>query len=814
MLVMISLTSVSFYYFALLYASTSLKKSTIVFPLLYLLLIIGLVPTDLIVTGMQIDPYVNNAPVWGPLFPVWVLPVYLLVVLAGIRLFQFHKVSESYEDKNRSLYIIIGAGFCLIGGAFDLLPILGVDAPPGAILSNLLFCSIATAAILKYHLLDIHIVEKKGIAFFMISALVAVPYVSIILMVSQGLGTRFPLWSYVLMLVVLAAVLQPIWKWAQDWVDRLFYSDRYNHVKALREFNQRATQLTDVNQLVTPWLHALAPAMGTGKVCLLYSSPRGSDFLPISTTAVTDDFTGFTLNKESLLIQWLTHHQSPLHRLDFRVIPQLQALSSREKKFLLEEMQGELFFSLKVKDAVIGVLILGSRSSHQPYGEDDRQFLLPILPQVAISLDNARLYEAERKHSQELALLADLGKTITSRLSIHEVYESFVEELRSLASIDHAIVALFEEASDRLSIFATTQKVEPLWEVGDSIPLAGTAAAWVAAHRSLHYEPDLTQGQEFWPDKNLLEKGIRSIVHLPLYAKERIVGCFHVASLEPNAFDLGSLRFLQQVADQLALAVENSRLYSQEKQARLEIERQAKERTEFIDALVHEVKTPLTAILASSELMAVELSEDSSPLSDLADNLNSSAHNLDQRVSELTDFAKSQGHQLVLDIQPIYISGVVKQVTKQISTLLRNKGQNLSFELPVSLPQVKADTERVAQILFNLLTNASKFSPANTNISLRVYPVDAFLTLEVTNSAPPISPEEAKRIFTPYYRSESVQRTSGLGLGLSICKRLVELQGGKIWVHSQDAGNTFGFSLPLVRSRKQRGILKARGGEK
>ena len=170
MLVMISLTSVSFYYFALLYASTSLKKSTIVFPLLYLLLIIGLVPTDLIVTGMQIDPYVNNAPVWGPLFPVWVLPVYLLVVLAGIRLFQFHKVSESYEDKNRSLYIIIGAGFCLIGGAFDLLPILGVDAPPGAILSNLLFCSIATAAILKYHLLDIHIVKKKGIAFFMISA--------------------------------------------------------------------------------------------------------------------------------------------------------------------------------------------------------------------------------------------------------------------------------------------------------------------------------------------------------------------------------------------------------------------------------------------------------------------------------------------------------------------------------------------------------------------------------------------------------------------------------------------------------------------
>jgi len=425
-----------------------------------------------------------------------------------------------------------------------------------------------------------------------------------------------------------------------------------------------------------------------------------------------------------------------------------------------------------------------------------------------------KLYEAERKHSQELALLADLGKTISNQLSINELYGFFVEKTRNVMRIDYAIVTLIEEAEDTLSFVVISEKPEPIWETGDSIPLAGTASAWVATHNRLFYEPDLTQRQEFWPDGSLLERGIRSIVHVPLHSKEKVIGSFHVASLETDAYNRGDLKLLQQVADRLALAIENSQLYSQEKLARLEIKRQSEERIEFIDSLVHEVKTPLTAILASSELMAVELSSDPSPLSELAENLDSSAQNLNRRVSELMDFAKLQDNRLVLDPQPTDVNEVIKQVTKQISTMLQNKGQNLSFKLPVSLPQVEADPERVAQILLNLLTNASKFSPANTNISLQVYPMGAFLMLKVVDTALPINPEEAEHLFSPYYRSKQVKHIKGLGLGLTICKQLVELQGGKIWVHSQDEGNTFGFSLPLLNSQKPERIFSRRSGVK
>ena len=804
MLVMISLTSLFFYYFVLLYTGTKFKKSIIVFPSLYIILVISLTPTDLILAGMQIDAYVNNAPVWGPLFLMWIVPVYLLVSLACIRLYQFYKVSESYEVRNRSVYIMIGASFCLIGGILDVLPILGLEIPPGSIIANLLFCTLTTVAILKYHLLDIHIMVRKGMAFFMISALVAIPYVSIIMIVSRSLETQLPLWVYVLTLIVLAFALQPLWKWAQDRADRFFYRGRYEYIKTLEEVSQRATQLTDIKQLASPWLLSLALAMQADKACLLYRSPQNGDFFPICTTPFTDTLTGDNIDKESLFVQLMIHHSGPIQRSDFNLIPQLQALTPKEKEFFLEVIQGALFFSLKVKGELIGILILGSKSSHQPYNEDEKQLILSALPQITVAIDNARLYDAERKRSEEFALLADLSKTITSKLNINEVFESFIEKIRNVIDIDHAIVELIEAASNRISLIYTSNKVDPRWKVGDSILLDGTATAWVATHNNLHYIPDTEKSQEFWPDKDFFEKGIRSIIHVPLYSREGIIGSFHVDSTEPNAYDTNKFRFLQQIADHIALAIENSRLYSQEKLHRINMEKQNKERIEFIEALVHEIKTPITAILASTELITLKLPDESSPINDLAENVYSSARNLNQRMTDLLAFGKMQGTQLVLDIRSIDVNDVVKQVFTQISTLLQSKNQNLSYEMNFSLPYIKADSERVVQILLNLLTNASKFSPDDANLSLRIYPTDAFLNFELLDAAPPIKPAEAKLIFTPYYRGKQTKRTHGLGLGLSICKGLVEFQGGTIWMYRREGGNIFGFSLPLAARQKPR----------
>ncbi len=222
---------------------------------------------------------------------------------------------------------------------------------------------------------------------------------------------------------------------------------------------------------------------------------------------------------------------------------------------------------------------------------------------------------------------------------------------------------------------------------------------------------------------------------------------------------------------------------------------QDKERTLFIDTLVHEIKTPLSAIIASSELLLHELPA-KNPLHALAENIHSSGHVLSRRVSDLANFALIQSTQFTLNLQLVDITLQVKYSAAELQHLLHHKRQKLNLELPDCLPPAKADPERVEQILLNLLTNASKFSPPDSDIDVRVYERDRYLVVEIADCAPLITPDVMDRIFTPYFRAEQTRRTPGLGLGLAICKRLVELHHGDIWVKTQQRGNVFGIALP------------------
>ena len=218
----------------------------------------------------------------------------------------------------------------------------------------------------------------------------------------------------------------------------------------------------------------------------------------------------------------------------------------------------------------------------------------------------------------------------------------------------------------------------------------------------------------------------------------------------------------------------------------------------FVDTLSHELKTPLTSIIAAAGLLAEELETSDQSNQKLIQTIIHNANTLENRLAELLDIVKTGSGKLQLQVEPVDIRSIVLGTCQQISPMLQGKKQKLNTDLPPSVPIIRGDGQRLEQVMINLLTNAAKFTPEGGNILVRVRKNDNEIVIDVKDDGIGIAREEQSRLFKPYSRLNSDrQHHPGLGLGLALAKQVVELHGGKIWVESEPSkGSTFSFSLP------------------
>lgn len=223
---------------------------------------------------------------------------------------------------------------------------------------------------------------------------------------------------------------------------------------------------------------------------------------------------------------------------------------------------------------------------------------------------------------------------------------------------------------------------------------------------------------------------------------------------------------------------------------------QGEKRIGFGDATVHELKTLLTAIIVSAELLADELQMYQKSMSlRLTQNIIRNAHSLDEKLTNFSEMAGLLAGDFSFQPEQIEIEPVIHSVTAQLYPIIKSKKQSLAVELPASLPPVKSHRQYLEQILLNLLTNASKFTPEGGKITVSASQNDKSLVIEVADNGMGIPADKQELIFQPYYQ---VNGGRGSGLGLAITKLLVELHGGNIWLESGSGqGSHFFFSLPL-----------------
>jgi two-component system phosphate regulon sensor histidine kinase PhoR len=232
-----------------------------------------------------------------------------------------------------------------------------------------------------------------------------------------------------------------------------------------------------------------------------------------------------------------------------------------------------------------------------------------------------------------------------------------------------------------------------------------------------------------------------------------------------------------------------------------ELKRLERARREFVANVSHELRTPLTAIKGYAENLRDGGLQDPAVAAQFVDVIHRNAERLRSLIEDLLDLSSVEQGQARLTLGPVRLADVVAQAAAVIRPAAQKKGQTLTLDLAEGLSAPRADRDRLAQVLINLLENAVKFTPEGGRIAVSGSAAPGRVVLSVSDTGVGIPPDEVPRIFERFYRVDRSRdrREGGTGLGLAIAKHLVQAMGGTIQVESaQGAGTTFRVTLPAA----------------
>ena len=220
-------------------------------------------------------------------------------------------------------------------------------------------------------------------------------------------------------------------------------------------------------------------------------------------------------------------------------------------------------------------------------------------------------------------------------------------------------------------------------------------------------------------------------------------------------------------------------------------------RRDFVSNLSHELRTPLASLKALAETLQDGALDDPPAALRFVDQIQIEVDALSQMVNELLELSKIESGRFSLDLAPVAACDLLESVCQRMQLQAERAHLTLRMECPGDLPKAQIDSQRLEQVLVNLIHNSVKFTRPGGEIVLLVEPDEGFVRFAVRDTGVGIPEDEVSRIFERFYRVDKSRAGNGAGLGLSIAKHIVEAHGGKIWVESLEGkGSTFYFTIP------------------
>ena len=308
----------------------------------------------------------------------------------------------------------------------------------------------------------------------------------------------------------------------------------------------------------------------------------------------------------------------------------------------------------------------------------------------------------------------------------------------------------------------------------------------------------------------LVEGNIETLIIFPLVALADWVGCLFVFYHQEHHFNHIDLRHLKVLVDQASITLYNLKLLVVEAESRREAERANEIKSEFLAMISHELRTPLTSIIGfTTTMLAKDVHWEPEEQLDFIQTIQSEGFRLQELIDHLLDLSRLEAGILPISPEPVSLYDIMEDAMPQLHTL--TSGKTLTMQIPSNLPNINADKKRISQVLVNLVRNSAAYAYRGTEIKITALIQKKHLQINVIDQGPGIPSTDHKRVFRAFQRGTNGENgmLKGAGLGLAICKGLVEAHNGRIWIKKKSTpGTTVCFTLPLVAE-----IIKDENGD-
>ena len=541
-----------------------------------------------------------------------------------------------------------------------------------------------------------------------------------------------------------------------------------------------------------------------------------------------------SMDDKSQFAVWCIEHGQPILLNDVaaespKYIPSyVHTGHALEDGTLAQPPASMIYLPLIAQERVLGVLSIQSFKKNA-YTEQHLSLLQNLAAYTTIALDNANAYLLinEREHqvrerAAELVTINRITQALTTQLDRDSLIQLVGDQVRDVFHAPISYVALLDRATMTLHFPYAYGEDAPSRPFG-----TGLTSQIIRSGQPLLINEDM--------DRNRTRLGIEQIgrhtasyLGVPIPSGGQVIGVISVQSTDQEGrFTEADQRLLSTIASAVGVAFHNSRLFEEASTARQAAEEADAAKSSFLSTVSHELRTPLTSVLGFAKIIRRRLEERLFPLipeddrkvaqakTQVIENLGvvvSEGERLTKLIDDVLDLAKIEAGKFTWNMGTVSVGEVVDRALAATASLFEAKNLQPVREIESDLPSVTGDQDRLIQVVINLISNAVKFTDSG-RITCAARMRDGQLVVSVTDSGIGIAPADQPKVFEKFKQvgDTLTDKPKGTGLGLPICKEIVEYHGGNIWVESEPGkGSTFAFTLPVLGAAAQLDLLPVR----